>query len=144
MPRRPLHDRDRPVTVCFNLDESAGTPRLCGPMVIKSSKVTQERIRISGSAVDVGRLIGQLQFGLMPEVPRGELFEVETPEGPEFYAIGDNRFFCLRHLRPAVDCGNDEWLCPGCIAEERLMWRTAGMMDQAPFQIDLAIDDDSD
>jgi len=133
MPRRPLHDRERPVTVCLDINEDGV---LCGPMVIKSSKVTTERIRISGSAEDVGRLVNQLPRSALWEVPRGELYEVDTlPRN--FDPLNHSRFFCLRHLRSAIDCGDGEWLCAGCVAEERVMWRTVARADRERTLIEL-------
>jgi len=147
MPRRPFHDRERPVTVCLDINEDG---ILCGPMVIKSSKVTQERIRISGSAEDVGRLVNQLPLSVLSEVPRGELFAVDDRDierhkehldsTGQHLGFAPTEFYCLRHLRSAVDCGQEEYLCAGCVAEERLMWRTAARPDRD--QIDLELNDD--
>ena len=124
MPRRQLQDRDRPVTIAFDVSPE-GT--LIGPVLIYSCKESDHRVRLSGRVGDLGGLVLALASpSCTIEPPAGELFEVNTWTASNGEDDTQERsYLCLRHMREGIDVGDGEFLCPGCVAEHAAELKSA-------------------
>lgn len=139
MPRRPLQDRDRPVTIAFDV---APDGRLVGPVEIYSCKVADHRVRLSGRVGDLGGLVLALSDpSCTVEPPIGRLFAVTTVTNIDGEDETEERsYLCLRHMRDGVDVGDGEFLCPGCVAEHSAELKAARAASRAADQLGQADD----
>ena len=102
MPRPPMDDRDRFVSVEFELHE--GYYRHNG--VIKSARTREASLTVSGPVSAVGAVLFVLEG--CPEENRPVILEEGQLQG-----------LCSRHLRHSEKCEVYGSVCPGCVAEMR-------------------------